>query len=283
MNLRKALDKAKKERETRGDAGRATLLEPNEKIVDRSEPKWQSPVYAESKTVAIDLNTAVKNHCVALSPGFAEVDYYKVLRTQLRQIGKKKAWNTIMVTSVGPGEGKTVTAINLAVTYAREYSQTVLLVDADLRMQSIHRYLGYPSSLGLLDYLEEKVPMNDIVTWPGIENFTIISGSRTIEASSELMGSPRMQDLVGDLKSRYADRTVIFDVPPVLGGADALAFAPLMDCILLVVGAGITRQSDLKNALELLPQEKNRRFRAEPLHRCDQPVWAVWGPDGLIG
>ena len=53
------------------------------------------------------------------------------------------------------------------------------------------------------------------------------------------MGSPRMQDLVGDLKSRYDDRTVIFDVPPVLGGADAMAFAPLVDCIILVVGAGI--------------------------------------------
>ena len=156
MNLRKALDKARKEREAQGGIESAPAIEQSEKILDRSEPKWQSPVYAESKTVAIDLKTAVKNHCVALSPEFVEVDYYKVLRTQLRHIGKKKAWNTIMVTSVSPGEGKTVTAINLAVTYAREYSQTVLLVDADLRMQSIHRYLGYRSPLGLLDYLEEQ-------------------------------------------------------------------------------------------------------------------------------
>ncbi len=260
MNLRKALNKAKQEREEQGGTLRAPDVEQNKGIGNRSDSKWQSPVYSTSKTVSIDLNTAVRNHCVALSPEFVEVDFYKVLRTQLRHIGKEKDWNTIMVTSVSSGEGKTVTAINLAVTYAREYSQTVLLVDADLRMQSIHRYLGYPSQLGLLDYFEEKATMNDIIAWPGIEKFTVISGDRVVEESSELMGSPRMQDLVKDLKSRYDDRTVIFDVPPVLGGADALAFSPLVDCIILVVSAGVTQQQDLKKALELLPREKVAGF-----------------------
>jgi non-specific protein-tyrosine kinase len=260
MNLRKALDKAKKERETQGKAVDEPVSAQHGEHAKRSGSTWKAPVYADSKAVSIDLNTAVKNHCVALSSDFVEGDYYKVLRTQLRHIGKKKDWNTIMVTSVSPGEGKTVTAINLSATFAREYSQTVLLVDADLRMQSIHRYLGYPSQVGLLDYLEEKASMADIITWPGIEKFTVISGGRVIEESSELMGSPRMQDLVADLKSRYDDRYVIFDVPPVLGGADALAFAPLVDCIILVVGAGVTRQQDLKKALELLPQEKIAGF-----------------------
>lgn len=232
----------------------------------RNGSTWNSPVYSESRTVSIDVDAAVRNHCVALSPEYAEVDYYKVLRTQLRHIGKKKEWNTIMVTSVAPGEGKTVTAVNLAVTFAREYSQTVLLVDADLRRQSIHRYLGYPSQLGLAEYLEENASLSDIITWPGIEKFTVISGGDTIEDSSELMGSPRMQDLVADLKSRYDDRYVIFDVPPVLGGADALAFAPLVDCIILVVGAGATRQQDLKNALQLLPREKIAGFVLNRFH-----------------
>ena len=119
--------------------------------------------------------------CVALSTEFAEVNYYKVLRTQLRQMGQQKDWNTVMVTSASPNEGKTVTAVNLAATFAREYNHTVLLVDADLRMQMVHRYLGYDSSLGLLDYLEDKASMNDIITWPGIEKFTMISGDRVVE------------------------------------------------------------------------------------------------------
>ena len=256
MNLRKALDKAKQEREAAGAAAGAPRAETQREPAASSTDGWQAPVYSESRTVSIDMDLAVKNHCVAFSSAFIEVDYYKVLRTQLRQIGKRKNWNTIMVTSVSPGEGKTVTAINLAATYAREYSQTVLLVDADLRMQSVHRYLGYHSDVGLLDYLEDKAPMHDIIVWPGIDKFTVISGGRVVEESSEIMGSPRMQALVGEFKARYADRTVIFDVPPVLGGADALAFTPLVDGIILVVGAGTTSQQDFKKALDMLPQEK---------------------------
>jgi protein-tyrosine kinase len=256
MNLRKALDKAKQEREAVGAIADAAQPIPAPTATPDTSAVWQAPTYSESRTVSIDIDTAVRNHCVALSPAFIEVDYYKVLRTQLRHIGKQKDWNTIMVTSVSPGEGKTVTAINLAATYAREYSQTVLLVDADLRMQSVHRYLGYASDVGILDYLDGKAPMRDIIVWPGIEKFTVISGSRIVEESSEIIGSPRMQELVAELKARYEDRTVIFDVPPVLGGADALAFAPLVDCIILVVGAGITSQQDFKKALDMLPREK---------------------------
>jgi non-specific protein-tyrosine kinase len=256
MNLRKALDRAEKEREPKGDVGDAIAAK--DAPTDGSE--WQSPVYSESRTVTIDIPTAVKNHCVALSSDFVEIDYYKVLRTQLRHLGRQKEWNTVMVTSATPAEGKTVTAVNLAATFAREYNQTVLLVDADLRMQMIHRYLGYNSRLGLLDYLEEKAAMKDVITWPGIEKFTIISGERVVEESSELIGSPRMQSLMADLKHRYEDRFIIFDAPPILGVADALAFAPLVDCIVIVVGAGVTRRQDLKQALELLPQEKIAGF-----------------------
>ena len=256
MNLRKALDRAKKERKIQGDA----VMAPAVKSGAAADSGWQPPVYSESKTVTIDIPTAVRNHCVALSTEFAEVDFYKVLRTQLRQIGKQKAWNTVMVTSATPNEGKTVTSINLAATFAREYNHTVLLVDADLRMQMIHRYLGYSSQLGLLDYLEDKAAMNDIITWPGIEKFTIISGDRVVDDSSEHIGSPRMHSLMDELKHRYDDRYIIFDAPPILGVADALAFAPLVDCIIIVVGAGVTSRQNLKDALGLLPQEKIAGF-----------------------
>ena len=256
MNLRKALDRAKKEREIQGDAAMAPAV----KRGAAADSGWQPPVYSESKTVTIDIPTAVKNHCVALSTEFPEINYYKVLRTQLRQMGQQKDWNTVMVTSASPNEGKTVTAINLAATFAREYNHTVLLVDADLRMQMIHRYLGYDSHLGLLDYLEDKAAMNDIIAWPGIEKFTIISGDRVVEDSSELIGSPRMQSLMDELKHRYDDRYIIFDAPPILGVADVLAFTPLVDCILMVVGAGITSKQNLKEALELLPQDKIAGF-----------------------
>ena len=256
MNLRKALDRAKKEREQKNTI-EAT---PTDKGPQAAAEGWQAPVYSESKKVAINVETAIQNHCIALADAFEETNYYKVLRTQLRQLGEKKNWNTVMVTSASPNEGKTVTSINLAATFAREYNQTVLLVDADLRMQMIHRYLGYHRRLGLLDYLEGNAEMKDIITWPGIDKFTIISGERVVDDSSELISSPRMQSLMTELKHRYDDRFVIFDAPPILGVADALAFAPLVDCIIIVVGAGIAGRNDLKEAIGLLPQEKIAGF-----------------------
>ena len=260
MKIRKTPDKAENEQETRERVFPVKPADPDRRHGIPGTTPWQPPVYAESKTVAIDVNVAVRNHCVALSPAYTEIDYYKVLRTQLRQMDRGADWKTVMITSVSPGEGKTVTAINLAATFAREYSQTVLLVDADLRRQSIHRYLGYASDRGLLDYLESKMPMRDIMVWPGIDKFTIISGGGVVEDSAEWMGSPRMRELVAELKDRYDDRHVIFDVPPVMGCADTLAFAPLVDRIILVVGAGHTRQQDLEKALEMLPQEKVAGF-----------------------
>ena len=263
MNSRKALDMARQEQDAPvggKDAANTAGASPAASSGPMGSPGWYAPVYSESRTVAINTDIAVRNHCVAFSPEFSEVDYYKVLRTQLRQIGRKQNWTTIMVTSVSPGEGKTVTAINLAATFAREYSQTVLLVDADLRKQSIHRYLGYASEVGLLDCFEGRLPMNEIIAWPGIEKFTVISGGRIVEESSELMGSPRMQAMATELKSRYEDRYVIFDVPAVMAGADALAFAPLVDCIVVVVGVGVTCKPDLQKALEMLPAEKIAGF-----------------------
>jgi non-specific protein-tyrosine kinase len=256
MNLRKALDRAKKERDARGESTPATSAD----TPPAAGSGWKPPVYSESKTVSIDIDTAVNNHCVAFSPDFVEVNHYKVLRTQLRHISEREGWNTVMVTSASPEEGKTVTAVNLAATFAREYNHTVLLVDADLRMQMIHRYLGYHSELGLLDYLEGRAVMNDIITWPGIEKLTIISGDRVVDDSSELIGSPRMQTLMDELKNRYKDRYIIFDAPPILGVADTLAFAPLVDGIIIVVAAGATKRQHLKEALDLLPQEKVAGF-----------------------
>lgn len=255
MNLRKALDRAKKDRE-QGITGNMPAIE-KQPVIDQD---WTAPVYSESRKVSINIDLAVQNHCVSLGDSYQETNCYKVLRTQLRQLGKQKKWNTMMVTSTSPNEGKTVTSINLAATFAREYNQTVLLVDADLRMQMIHRYLGYNSKLGLLDYLDGSADMKDIITWPGIDKFTIISGQRVIENSSEIISSPRMQSLMEELKNRYSDRFVIFDAPPIMGVADALAFAPLVDCIVVVVGSGITDQNELKEAIKLLPQEKIAGF-----------------------
>lgn len=217
---------------------------------------WVSPSYTKSRTVRLDPNLLERNRCVAMLSDVPEIDSYKVLRQQILQRTREQGGNVIMVTSALPGEGKTLTAINLAFTFARKFEQTALLVDCDLRRQNIHEVLGFESDKGLVDYLLDECAMTDLIVWPGIEKLTVISGGKTIYESSEILGSPRMKDLLAEMKSRYPDRYVIFDVPPILAGADAMTFSHLVDHVLIVVQADKTPMTDLKKALYLIPQDK---------------------------
>jgi protein-tyrosine kinase len=217
---------------------------------------WLSPSYSSSRPVRLDPKAMAEKRCVAILTDAPEVEPYRILRTRIIKRTQERGGNTIMITSPLPGEGKTLTAVNLAFTFAREFKQTVLLVDCDLRRQQVHLMLGYDSDKGIIDYLLRDVPMNELIVWPGIEKLTVISGGRTVQESSELLGSLRMKDLVASMKDRYPDRYILFDAPPVLSTADALALAPLVDHILLVVQAGKTPVPDVNRALQLLPKDK---------------------------
>ncbi len=223
---------------------------------DKEKIGWTSPSYTQSRAVQLNPKLLAESRCVAISQSGPEVEAYRVLRTKILHRTREKGGNTLMVTSAFPGEGKTLTAINLSFTFAREFKQTVLLVDCDLRQQNIHKVLGIRSGKGLADYIFDHSSLKDLIIWPGVEKMTLISGGRTLEGSSEVLGSPRMKELVEEMKGRYADRFVVFDVPPVLSSADAIAFAPLTDFILMVVQAGKTPLPDIQKALEMLPREK---------------------------
>ena len=219
---------------------------------------WTSPVYSQSQPVVIDTATVVENRCIGILPDAPELEFYRVLRTHIlqRTRGSGSSGTVIMVTSAFAGEGKTLTAINLALTFAKDFKQTALLVDCDLRQQKIHQYLGTRGERGLIDYFLKDVPVNELIVWPQIEKLTLISGGKPFYESSELLGSPKMKELVAEMKGRYPDRYVFFDAPPILVGADTLAIAPLVDWILVVVQSGATQIKDVNRALELLPRDK---------------------------
>jgi non-specific protein-tyrosine kinase len=225
--------------------------------VEQGKMGWVSPNYSVSRSVTLTPETLLENRCIAINGLAPEIESYKVLRAQIISHAQKNGGNTLMVTSALPGEGKTLTSINLALTFAKEFSQTALLVDCDLRQQKIHELLGYNVSKGLGDYLTNNESLENIIVWPGVEKLTVISGGQTVGGSSELLGSPGMKTLVQEMKSRYPERFIIFDVPSVLSSADALAFAPLVDFIVVVVRAdGQTPAKDVQKSLQMLPQEK---------------------------
>ncbi len=251
MKLRKALDKAK---ESRGNTVHEIAALADYNMEEKGD--WAAPDYSQSTAVEFSVEKMLENRCVCIDHDAPELDSFKVLRTQIQQRAKENGWKTMMVTSALPGEGKTLTAVNLALTFAKEFNQTVLLVDGDLKQQNIHSRLGFSSKRGLVDYLVDNRALKDLIIWPGIDKLTFISGGKKIPESTELLASPKMRELVDEMKNRYSDRFIIFDVPPLLDRADALAFAPLVDCILMVVEAGKTSINDVNRAVEFIPKEK---------------------------
>ena len=177
---------------------------------------------------------------------------YKLLRTQVLQQMHAHGWNALAVTSPAPGDGKTLTALNLAITMAREISHTALLVELDLRQPTLHRLLGYEPGPGITDYLLRGTPLSDVMINPSIDRLVVIPAGPPADASSELLASPRMADLVRELKARYPRRIVLFDVPPLLTSDDGLAFVPHVDAALLVVAEGQTSYEDIARAKTML-------------------------------
>ncbi|MCP4745154.1 MAG: AAA family ATPase [Desulfobacteraceae bacterium] len=215
-----------------------------------------SPTYSVSRTVEIDWRAIEQYRCIGFIPEAEQNDYYKMLRAQISKRLQAINGNTMMITSLHPGEGKTLTAINLSAMFAKEFHRTVLLVDADLRKQSIQHYFGFKGHRGLGDYLLDSCPIEDIIVWPQIEKLTLISGGKTFTESAELLNSLYMRALAEEMKNRYKDRYVIFDVPHLLGMADAVEFSSSVDGIIIVVAEGKTPQSDVRRALSLIPRNK---------------------------
>ncbi len=208
--------------------------------------------YSETRTVEVSLATREKNRLVAAIPGHPLQDIYRMLRTRVLQVMKANNWTTLVVTSPATGSGKTLTAINLAISIARDLSHTALLFDADLRYPSTSKYFGYTPEYGLNDYLFNDVPLSKILFHPNMDRLTVLPGRVPIKESAEILSSPKLLSLLHELRSSYADRLIIADIAPVLSVDDALALAPHIDCMLLVAESGITKSEDLSKTLELM-------------------------------
>ena len=178
---------------------------------------------------------------------------YKMLRTQvMRRLTELKA-NTLAVLSAANGEGKTLTAINLGIAIAADLGHTALLVDLDLRNPSVHRRLGFEPELGIEDCLEQRRPIYEaMVKIAGYDRLTVLPARARVEMSSELLVTQRMTELMQELRARYANRILIFDLPPVLMADDALAFSRHVQAGLFVVAEGRTVRDDIARSLALL-------------------------------
>jgi len=183
---------------------------------------------------------------------------YKILRTRVLRRLEANQWRSFALTGVTAGEGKTLTAINLAIALAQDVNTWVALVDLDLQRPRIAEYLGLRSThgeKGLSDYLQGDATFENIVYAPSdIERLAIIPNFTPLLNASETLTSPRMGELMQALEAETPRRILIFDMPPVLAADDVLAFAPQIDGLLLVVAEGTTDRNQLTRAKEVLAE-----------------------------
>jgi non-specific protein-tyrosine kinase len=255
--IKKALEKAKQDRnlmEGRGIQGAEGLATPSvpEEEARSLECMGINPTYCQTKTVNVDPKILKKNKILSYFHENGISDQIKILRTQVLDRMKDIGGNRLLVTSASPAEGKTLIAINLAVSISQELDRTVLFVETDMRTSSLHRYFGLEMKKGLADYLVGEAEIPDILLNPGIEKLVLLSGGRSLPLSAELLGAPRMQSLVREMRERYPERFIVFDGASLLSYADPLIFSRFIDGILLVVEAEKTSRQDLRRSLELL-------------------------------
>ncbi|MBK8508091.1 MAG: tyrosine-protein kinase family protein [Candidatus Competibacteraceae bacterium] len=185
-------------------------------------------------------------------------EYRHIKRTLLMNMDGKgaaitKHSNLVGVTSARPGEGKTFTACNLALSIATERNRTVLLVDADILKPSVSKMLGFETDQGLVDFLiDDRLDLADVLVSTNIPALSILPAGGTHHLSAELLASENMRRLTSEMSQRYPDRIIIFDAPPLLATTEAGILANLMGQLILVVEAEKTLQSQVKEALSML-------------------------------
>ncbi len=247
--IKQALELARQEREKNGGKVTGSIAQPKKGVQSVADADI---TYTNTRTISLPVHELREKRIITEQQNSIS-DAYRILRTQILQRLNEKKWNTLAITSPGNGAGKSLTAINLAISLAREVDNTVLLIDANLRSPKLDKYFEFNSNYGLSDYLLDDKPLGDMLVHPeGIPRFVMLPAGRAIANSSEMLSSPKMQRLVEEVKHRYPSRIVIFDLPPMLESSDTLAFIPNVDATLMVIEEGKTLEAELRQAFELM-------------------------------
>ncbi|MBN2654291.1 MAG: polysaccharide biosynthesis tyrosine autokinase [Nitrospirae bacterium] len=246
--IEKALQKAMENR------GSQQHLEPAKQTKDVESTESRAEEYKALLEVAKEIDPAgVDKHVVCVTDPYSLVaEQYKRLRAKIIRDTAKDNRNIIMVSSANMSEGKSITSANLAVSIAQELDHTVLLVDADLRRPSLHKYFGINPQYGLSEYLQGTKELSEVLIKTGVGKLVFLPAGQPPENPSELLASARMRDLIKEMKNRYKDRYVILDSSPILVTADAIALSRNMDGLVFVVQSDNTHKKDAVKALNMI-------------------------------
>lgn len=186
----------------------------------------------------------------------AGVMAYNILRTHVYKSMTSDGVVNLGITSCQPGEGKSLTSINLALSMARSVQQKVILIDYDLRKNSIKDKLNLSPKKGISDYYQGDAGLADIVYEDSVSGLLVIPGRECLDNAGDLIASKKTPLLLNELKRAFPSRIVLMDLPPILVVDDVASLMDYMGKLLFVVSEGRTHKEDLERALELVGEEK---------------------------
>jgi Mrp family chromosome partitioning ATPase len=232
-------------------APQAPMAPPQAPMVAPQSPT-QEPITSQAgaprfKEVKLDGRQLEQHRIVAHSAADPRSKSFDMLRTQVLQAMDQKNWQFLAITSPTADCGKTVTAINLALSIARQPERSALLVDLDLQRPTVANYLGIKCQQGLCGILEGRTTLADAMIRTHVNSceLMVLPTEASTVHSSELISSRAMNTMLQDIRRVFKSRTVIFDMPPILQGDEVLALLPRIDCVLLVTAAGISTQHQI--------------------------------------
>jgi exopolysaccharide/PEP-CTERM locus tyrosine autokinase len=244
----KALEKAEKDR---GRESRKEIYHPSVPDEAKMEKQEMRPTPLRAGGMVSD-----QPLISIFQPKSLAAEQFRKLRTYLLQFGIQGSPKTIMVTSATEGEGKTFVAANLAGGMAADLHAHALLVECDLRSPVLADLFDLPGGSGLSDYLRGDRNISDLLMKTEVEKLSILPGGSIPDNPTELIGSKKMEALVHELKSRYSDRYVIFDSPPLLATSEPEVLSKLVDGMIIVVRAGVTPRETIKQAISSVEKGK---------------------------
>lgn len=209
-----------------------------------AEVHHQPPMTTAAITATNPLLVTVNN------PNTLAAEEYRKLKSVIVKMTKEESFlNMLMVTSSVGGEGKSLTALNLALSLAQEFDHTVLLVDADIRKPSLHSFLGIENSLGLTDCILDGADVSDALIRTGIGKLSFLPAGRTVPNPTEVFTSQRMREFFLEMKNRYLDRYIIIDTPPVLPFAETRSLSAIVDGVVLVAKEGLVTLNNIEETM----------------------------------
>jgi protein-tyrosine kinase len=224
------------------DGATATRIDESER--DPAAPLMPDSSRAPAPTGKVTLHPLL---VAGLAPSSPAAEQYRSLRSRITQMAQSP--RVIQITSPGHHDGKTVTALNLALTMAQEFQRRVLVIDTDLRRPSVHQLLGLPPGPGLVDLLTGRVPLGDALIELPEHHLTVLRAGASYDHPAEMLGSAPMRRLMDSLRTEF-DRIVIDSAPTLV--SDPGAVAALADGLVLVVRAGVTTKPSISKAVSTL-------------------------------